>query len=285
MKYSRLAGVTMIAPAALLLLIFFIAPVAYSFKSSLYDVGLRESQWVGLSNLISLLRPGPYWDSVRVTLKFLVARLLLDVGVAYAMALGLWKIDERVASTLRTCYYLPVMLSGIVTVSVWRWFLRYEGGAFNTLLEAINLPPVMWLGHPTIAPWSMCLILAMGGIGPAVLLYCAGLGQVNQEVIEAARMDGASELRLIWDVVTPLIRRTMIYVAVLNTISAFQVWEHPFFYTSGGPLGSTTTVAYRIYRTGFAENDLGMASAMTVVTVVLMLALAWVFIKRFGVRE
>jgi len=279
---SRWMGAIFIAPATLLLLIFYIAPIFYSARLGFYNVRFGVLEWVGFANFKIVLYPGPFWDAIRTSGKFLCAILFFDLVLAYMIALGLDRLNPRIAALMRTCYYLPVVLSAVATISVWRWFFRYGGGAFNKILSMLSLPLVMWLGHPRIAPWALCLALSMGTIGISTLLYSAALGQLNVDWLDAARIDGASELRIIWHIITPLIRPTMFYIFITNTIGAFQIWAHPYFFTGGGPLGSTSTVAYEIFNTAFGRNDFGLASAMTAVTSVLTIFLAWFFLRWSG---
>ena len=285
MKRRGWAGVLFIAPALTLLVTFYIAPILYSLRLSFYKVYWTSAEWAGLDNFIRLIREGLYWDSIRVSAKFLVAILFCDLVISYLIALGLTRINKRIATSFRACYYIPVILSSLVTVSVWRWFLRYGGGAFNTILEGLHLPAVMWLGHPTVAPWALCLIVAGGAIGTSVILYAAALGQLNTELLDAARVDGANEIQIVWHIITPLVRPTMLYILVINTIGAFQIWETPFLFTEGGPLHSTSTVALTIFNTAFGKNDYGLASAMTIVTTLGTLFLAWIFIKKMNFGE
>ena len=275
-------GAIFVAPALTLLLVFYIGPILYSFKLGFYDVTLFSSEWAGLTNFIELLRPGPFWAAFRTSLKFLIVILFCDLTIAYLIAVGLSRIAPRLAAVLRVCYYVPVVLSSIATVSVWRWFLRYGGGAFNEVLTALHLPAVTWLGHPQVAPWTLCFVVSIGAIGVSVLLYSAALGQLNEELLDAARIDGANEIQIIWHIITPLVRPTMLYILVTNTIGSFQIWETPYFFTKGGPLSSTTTVAYYIFNTAFMEGEMGQASAMTAVMSVITLVFAWIFIKKMG---
>lgn len=277
----RWAGAVFIAPALLLLLIFYILPIFYSIRLSLFETYLREATWIGLANFQEILRPGPYWDAIRTSGKFLIAVLFADLVVAYLIAIGLSRINPRLAAVLRACYYLPCILSAVVTIAVWRWFFRFEG-LFNEVLGAIGIPGLLWLGDPRIAPWALCMALVLGAIGVSVLLYSAALGQLNPDYLEVARLDGANELQVIWYVITPLMRPVMLYILVTNTISAFQIWEHPYFFTKGGPLRSTSTVAFQIFWTAFSNRQFGLASAMTTVTVIFTTIFAWLFIQKIG---
>lgn len=272
-------GPIFLAPALLLLIVFYLLPIFYSIRLSLYDVGLVKDVWLGIDNYRHLLSHGGYWAALRATSKFLAVYLFTTLIVAYALALGLRKFSDRFCGVALTVYYVPGVLSGIATVAAWRWIFRYPRGGLNNLLGRFGIPAVSWLGNPTIAPWALASVMIGMLIGGPVLLYLATIAGVSREVIEAAQMDGAGEWQIIWHIITPLTHRVRLYLLLVYLISGLGVWEHPFFYTGGGPMGSTTTVMLKIYHKAFVEGDLGMGSAMTAVTVFFVLGLSVIIVR------
>lgn len=280
MNRHNMWGPILLAPALLLLIFLYILPIFYAMRLGLYDVGFARDTWVGLQNYRNLMLEGGYWDALRVSAKFLIATLFLTLFIAYALGLILASLSDRFCGALLTTYHIPVLFSGMVTLTTWRWFFRYPDGALNGILGRLHLPRISWLGSPTTAPWAICLVLMPLILSGAIILYVVAINQINPDLIEAARIDGANEFEVIWHIITPLTHRTRLYLFLVNTIGALQIWEHPFFYTSGGPLGSTSTVMYKIYDKAFIEGDMGMGSAMTTVTVLCLVGMA-VFIVRY----
>jgi len=276
---EKVWGLLMVAPALLLLIVFYLLPILYSIRLGFYDVGFVKDTWLGAENYRGLLSEGGYGVALQATGKFLAVYLFSTMIMAYALALGLRRFSDRFRGTLLTIYYVPTIFSGIVTVTAWRWIFRYPEGGLNNLLGLLGISGMSWLGNPTTAPWVIGFIMLGMIAGNAVLLYVATIAGVNPEIIEAAQMDGAGEWQVIWHIITPLTHRVRLYLFLVTLIGALNIWEHPFFLTGGGPMGSTTTVMLKVYHKAFVEGDLGMASAMTGVTALSILALSVVIVR------
>jgi len=193
--------------------------------------------------------------------------------------LALRKFSERFCRMILTLYYIPTIFAGVVTVAVWRWFYRYPNGGLNNILDSLHLPTISWLGTPITAPWALGFLMMGTMFGFSTLLYVAAIGQIDLELLGAAKIDGANEFQLIWYIITPLTHRVRLYITLISTVGALSIWEHPFFYTGGGPIGSTTTVLLKVYQEAFARDNIGLGSAMTTVTTSIILIFAI-----FGVR-
>ena len=267
-------GVLFVAPATLLLLLFFVLPIFYSARLSFYEVGWTEDTWIGLENYRQLLHEDEFWSSARVTGKFFVAYMLFNMVVSYLVAIALSRLSHRLCGAMLTLYRVPGMFGVIGSVVFWRWFYRLQGGALNDLLAQLHLPAIDWLGRPETALWGIAFAMMMPLVAGSSLLYVAAIGQVDRELLEAARLDGANELQVIWHILTPLTNRIRLYILVTNLVGAMQIWEHPFFFTGGGPLGSTRPMMYEVFHKAFEKFDFGMGSAMTVVMVMITLGLA-----------
>jgi len=273
-------GPVLLAPALLLLMYLYILPILYALRLSFYDIGFAKDTWLGLENYRHLLSRAGWMASVRVTGKFLVVILFISLIVTYILALTLRQFSKRFCGMILTLYYIPVIFAGVTTVAVWRWFYRYPDGALNSLLESLHLPTISWLGTPLTAPWALGFLLIGSLLAFSTLLYVAAIDQIDEEMLESARMDGANEFQLIWHIITPLTHRVRLYVGLTNVIGALSIWQLPFFYTSGGPIGSTTTVFLKVYQEAFGRDNIGMGSAMTTVMTCFILGLAI-----FGVRH
>jgi len=264
----------------LLLGLFYVLPIAYSLRFSLYDVGLVDDVWVGLDNYRGLFAGKEFWGSVRVTLKFVAAYLFVSMFLSYGLALVLSRLSKRLCGLMLTAYHVPAIFTTLATVTVWRWFYRYPDGGLNAILARVRLPQVAWLGSPVTVTWAIAFAMVGMLVGGPALLYTAAIGQIDSEIIEAARMDGANEWQLIRHIITPLTHRVRLYLLLTTMVAALLVWEHPFFLTGGGPLGASKTIMLNIYHKGFVEGDIGVASAMTVVMALCIVGLAVVMVRR-----
>lgn len=280
MNRQSVWGPLMVAPALLLLIVLYLLPLLYSIRLGFYDVGFAKDTWLGAENYRGLLSEGGYGVALWATGKFLAGYLFSTMIVAYGLALALRKFSDKVRGTALTIYYVPTVFSGIVTVTAWRWIFRYPKGGLNNLLGLFGISGTSWLGNPTTAPWTIGFLMIGMIVGSAVLLYVATIGGINPEIIEAAQMDGAGEWQVIRHVITPLTHRVRLYLFVITVIGSLNIWEHPFFLTGGGPLGSTTTIMLKVYHKAFIEGDLGMASAMTAVTALSVVGLSIILVRR-----
>jgi len=281
---KQLQGIIFIAPALLFLLIFIIFPIFYSAHLSFYRVELTGRTWIGLQNYKTILGPGPFWDAIRTSSKYLCAFLFLNLILSYLIALGLYRWGPKVVTIFQSCYYIPVVLSPIVTVSAWRWFYRYEEGGLNRILGVFSLSPIMWLGLPSTAIWAISLMIFASVFGAGVLLYSATLGQLNTELLDAARIDGANELQVIWHIITPLTQPMRLYLVIMSVLGAVQTWERIYFFTGGGPIGSTRSITFEIFHTAFNVKKFGLASSMTTVATVVTLAFTWIVMRKLRLQ-
>jgi len=279
MSRQKIWGPVFLAPALILLLSFYIIPFSYAIRLSFYDVGLTKDVWIGLGNYRALLKESGFWDAIRVTGKFAVVHVFFSMVVAYGLGLALSKFGSRFRGSVLTLYRIPVIFTGIATIVVWRWFFRFPDGGLNNLSTLLGVPAVSWLGNPVTAAWAIGLVLAGSITSGAMLLYVIAISQIDKEMIEAAKIDGASEFQLIRYIITPLTQRVRLYLLLVYIIAALNIWEHPFFLTSGGPLGSTTTIMYKIYDKALIEGNLGMGSALTTLVTLVILLLAYVLIR------
>ena len=279
MTKKKVQGLLFIGPALLLLLLFYVLPVLVTIVLSFFETSHYISYtWVGLEHYHKLIESG-FLDALWVSSKFLIAMYIYNMLISYLIAVALHFVSPKISVLMRTVYYVPVVLSGVATVSVWRWILS-SSGIINVALGKAGLGPYLWLGNPGLSAWAVAFVMMMGYVGGNLLLWSAALGQIPQDIIDAARVDGAGTFRLIWNILTPLTQPTRMYLVIITFLGAMQVWEHPWLFTSGGPSGSSTTVALKIFNTAFTQGKIGLASSMTTVTLLVSMALATYLIRK-----
>lgn len=287
----------MLVPALVIYVVFAIVPVIQSLRISLYDWhGLGPMKdFVGLANYIEIL-VGPilsprFWPALMHNLVILTFGIVTLQVPAMALALLLWRRNAPASALLRTIYLLPWAIAPAVVATLGQLMLHPEHGAVNQLLRAAGLGGLVrpWLGDPTFA---LPAIILMGNwivLGFIVLIYLAALRAIPSEIIEASRIDGATNARATWYVVLPLLRPTILTMIGLGIISSFSYFEMVYLVTGvdAGPFYSTDVLATFFYRTTFGGNfgyggsfGAGAAIATLMVLIVIPSSIAVIRLRR-----
>src|SRR5690606_8840270 len=171
----------------------------------------------------------------------------------------------------RAAFYLPTVTSAVVFAMIWKWLYDPNFGLLNYGLSLVGVDAINWTGDPDWAIWSVIIAALGAGPGANILIYLAALGSVPEDTLESARVDGANMLQRWWHVTIPALKPVTLYLLVLNTIGSFQVFELVFVLTSGGPAGSSTVIVYEIYNLAFAQGRYGVAGALALILLVIVL--------------
>ncbi|MFO7323830.1 MAG: sugar ABC transporter permease [Chloroflexota bacterium] len=278
----RTAPYLFLLPSFALLLVFSLIPFVQGLYFSLTDYPLLQSpKFVGLDNFARLFRDPLFVASLKNTLVYMIATVALRVilGLAVAVALN-GPLRGRVV--FRAIFYLPV-IAPLVTVSViWRVIFDTYSGVLNAGLELLGIAPIPWL---TSTAWAMPAVIIMSvwkTFGWNTVIFLAGLQGIPQQLYEAAAIDGASKWRSFIHITLPLLRPTILLAVVTSTISASQVFDQVYVMTGGGPGYSTMTLGQMVYTAGFQNYEMGYASAVSVILLLISLALTLVQFKFLG---
>ncbi|QZY50800.1 carbohydrate ABC transporter permease [Leucobacter tenebrionis] len=264
---STALGWGLIAPSLLGILAFLLAPIVVVFWLSLHQWDLiSDPSWAGLSKWQAVLHDGGFWNSMLVTLLFVVfvipLQTLLGLWIANLLTKGL-----PGSGLLRVIYVIPWVCAPLALGIVWNWIFQPTGGALNELFGT----HVRWLADPAFALPSVAAVTVWSQVGYVALFFMAGLAVIPSQVIEAARIDGASATRIFWSIKVPLLRPTMFFVLVTSVISTFQIFDTVYGLTpQGGPNGSTSVAAFTLYQTAFKRFDVGSASVIAVILFVVL---------------
>jgi multiple sugar transport system permease protein len=285
-----LTGWAFALPFAALFLLFTAGPVAASLLMSLTDLGSADLldplgvNVVGLDNYLRLFDDPKFLIAATNTAIFVVVGVPLTMAAALLVALGLNSGLIKFRALFRVGYYLPVVTSIVAISVVWRFLLQPDSGLVNEVLGWVGIDGPNWLNNQTYALPTLIVMGAWRNLGFGMVIFLAGLQAIPKELYEAATIDGAgkwSQLRLL---TVPMLRPTMLFVAVITTIGYVQFFEEPFVMTRGGPLDSTLSMAYHTYNQ-FGFGNYGYASAMGYVlfVVVVLLSIAWFRLLRNNV--
>lgn len=274
-----------LAPGLLLALVFKFWPMAKGLWLSFFDVRpFLGDRWVGLDNYTRVLTDSRFQDAVGHTLVLGIGQSLGAILVGFALAL-LLEGQARTLKLLRTAVFLPVVTATAVVGEMWR-LLYYptSDGVINGVLGVVGLGPTEFLDNPGTALWST---MAMGIWMAApynMVIILAGLAGVDRSQYEAAAMDGVSLWQRLRYVTLPAIRPALGIVLTLAAIRGLRVFTEVYVLTGGGPAGSTEVWMTRAYTLGFTRNDIGGASAASVVLlcVTLLLTVAVNYVRTRG---
>jgi sn-glycerol 3-phosphate transport system permease protein len=265
-----------LVPALAVFVAFFFFPLARSFYLSFQrsDLFGRPSGFVGVKHYADLFTNPGFGKTLLVTLGFTLLTVIPSIVIGLVLAL-LLQNRIRAVRFFRTAFALPFAFSVATAAVVFGVMLNPATGVINGLLSHVGVKPVGWLTEPSSALLAVALTSVWMQVGYNLLVLAAGLGAVPDDVLEAARLDGASGLRLQVGIVLPLVSPQLFFLAVTGTIQALQSFGQIHILTRGGPDRSTETLVYSIYDVAFANNNsnFGAGSAQAIVLLVVVLAI------------
>jgi multiple sugar transport system permease protein len=269
-------------PFAALFVVFLVGPVLASLAMSFTDIRSADVRsplavtFLGFDNYVRLFQDEQFVKAVGNTLMVVLMGLPLTVVLGLAAALGLNSGLVKFRAVFRVGYYLPVVTSIVAISVVWRFLLQPDTGLLNSALALVGIEGPNWLANTSTALPAVIMMIVWRGIGFQMVIFLAGLQAIPNELYEAARIDGAGRWAQFRHVTVPSLRPTLLFVTVIGSIGLLQVFEEPFVMTRGGPLGSTTTVAYSVY-SQFSFGNYGYASAMSYLLflAVVLLSILW----------
>jgi len=278
---SNPAGYLFLAPALILIGVFFMLPVIAALVLSLtdYDIyavaDIGNARFLGLGNYARLIQSPDFWKALRNTLYFAVVGGPLTIALSLAAAMLLNNKLVRWRGFFRTAFFTPFVTTLVAVAIVWRYLYHPQYGLFNYALGMIGISPIDWLGDPRWAMPAIILMAAWKNFGYNMLIFIAGLQSIPEDLYEAAHLDGASALQRFRYVTLPMLGPTLVFVAVITMIGYFQLFAEPYVMTRGGPLRSTTSIVLLMYEEGFRWWRMGYAAALAFVLFAIILVATW----------
>ena len=273
----------LIAPWLIGLVVFQAAPIGGAAALAFAEwAPPLPIEWVGTANFEAMLRDPRFWQALGNTLVYGLGTVIPGLAIGLGLAL-LLRGQHRGGAVLRGAVFLPAIVSGVATALVWGWILNPRFGLLNAILGLVGIEGPAWLQDPA---WAMPALIVMGlwNVGINVMVYLAALNTVPRELHEAAALDGAGRAGRFRHVVWPALTPITFYLAIVNAIGAFQVFTPTYLLTSGGPDGSTLTLALYTYQNAFDYGRLGYASALAIAVVLGLVALTALQFRLAGRR-
>jgi multiple sugar transport system permease protein len=265
-------GMLLVSPALLIVCVFTLFPLAFGVYISLTNWPLIGSyQFIGFANYTSLIHNTLFLQSIVFTLKYTAIVTLPILIVGYALAL-LVRANRPGATVFRTLVFLPFIV-GLVTESYMAVVeLQPTSGTVNFVLAKLGIvkDTTAWLVHTGLAVTAVCVLVVWFAAGLTMMLLMAGMQGIPHEIYESARVDGASWWSTERSITIPLLRRAIVLSLIISVVGSFLAFNQFYIMTMGGPGTSTTPVVMSIVNTGFSSFNIGLASAMSVVLIIVV---------------
>ena len=267
-RRETISAYLFLLPSLFFFVAFVVIPMVICVVYSFLEYGIGGVQgFAGFDNYLRLLQDEVFHAGLRNTILIVVVAVPTVTAFSLWVSSAIYKMHAIPRSFFRCVFYLPVVTGSVAITVVWKWILNPYNGLLNQVTDNVGFD---WLGNPKTAIWFIILILFTTSIGQPIVLYVAALGNVDQSLIEAAQVDGATKLQVFWKIKWPQIMPTTLYVLVITTINSFQCFALIQLLTRGGPLNSTMTIMYQVYYTAYTLQDFGYANAIGVVLAIII---------------
>ncbi len=280
-KINRRNFIIFMLPSLIALMLVLAVPLVYSMITSFFDTNLKYQglgDFVGLQNYIEVLKDTYFLDSVKTTVIFTVCVVILEFLTGLGIALLLNNI-RKARNFFFTIIIVPMMITPIAVGLIWRLLLHSDLGIVNYVLSLIGITGKAWLADSAIALKTVMFIDIWQNVPYMVLVILAGLVTLPTEPYEAAAIDGASRLQSFFNLTVPMMIPTFSVVLLLRTITALKTYDLIFVLTRGGPGTTTEVISYHIYQQAFRYLEIGKASAMSYLLLLMIVPVAFLFIK------
>ncbi|MHB1007456.1 MAG: carbohydrate ABC transporter permease [Chloroflexota bacterium] len=268
-------------PTLGILAVLLVYPLLYSLYLSFHNWDLlrpdRLGTFVGLSNYARLLGSTDFRVSLNVTLIWTFITVAAEFVFGFAIALILDK-QVRMKGFIRTLCILPMMLTPVVVALMWKFLWSPQFGFINYLLTVLGMRPVDWFSDAVPAMGAVMVTEVWSHTSFVVLVLLAALQALPEEPYEASRIDGASKIQSFWYITVPLLTPAIVVVLIFRTIFAFRAFDLIWVLTGGGPVNSTLTLSVYIYRLAFRYWDLGYASALAWVMLIISMIISIIYL-------
>ncbi len=264
-------------PTFFILAVFVYFPIIESFRLSLNRVAPFGSQeiGVGFDNYRRLLTSPDFWDTVKVSVYFMIGTVPVGIGLAVAIAILLAYPLKRLNGLYRTLIFVPVVISSAIAGTLFKLLYNPVVGFFNYWLSLIGVDGPNWLNEQSWAVVAVTITVVWRQLGFNVIIALAGIQSIDEQLYEAAKVDGAGTFRRIWHITLPMLSPTLFFLAVVNVIISLQAFGEINILTDGGPGRGTTNLVYQVFVDGFVGTRfVGRASAQAFLLAVMIIGIS-----------
>lgn len=276
----------MVLPSMVVLAVFVLFPIVQSLYLSLFhwDLLSNHRSFAGFSNYLTAMHDPRFWNALWRTFYYTLLYVPGLLVVSMVLALGL---DRQFSGNrvLRTVFFLPSITSMAIIALVWRFLIDPDLGLISAWMQVLGLRPIDFLRNPQWALPTVAGVSVWRWAGFNMVILLAGLNTIPTNYYEAARIDGAGELRQLTSITLPLLLPSISFVLVTNLIASFQVFDPVYVMTKGGPLFTTEVMVYYVYYQGFTLFKMGYASALAYLLFIVIMIFTLLQLRRFTEGE
>lgn len=284
-----------LTPSLILYFMYIIFPIFYTFYLSFTDwdglssfplpICLTDSEYSCFDNYIQLFEDPVFWSSFKNNLIWL---FLFSLSPAVGLALAFYfHVKSPFASVYKSMFFMPMVFSLVVVGMIWGWFMQPEFGLLDSLLHYFGvLGPDQQFDFLTKLSWESTLCLVIAACWPhasyCMILYLAGLSNLQKNVIEAAQIDGVNKLQLFWHIILPMLKPATTIVVIVTMIGALRVFDIVSIMTAGGPANATNVLALYMYQETFQNFRYGFGAAIAVILFLISIGLIFIYLRNSG---
>lgn len=266
-----------VAPFALLFLIFSAYPIFYTARLSFTKTnGTSRAHWIGWENYKYLLQNERFWNSLLTSGQIWILIIPLQLVIAVLLSVILNSQFVKFRAFYRVGYILPFITPLVAVAQIWVVLFDDRHGAINSILNMFGISAIHWLQSPILAKVTLALLFLWKTSGFVIIILLSGLQSIDSTLYEAAKLDGASKYRELVSITIPLLKPSLLFVVILQTLGVFQMFAEPFVVTQGGPYSSTTTAGYYLYN-HITRGDLGTGAANSLLLVFVIISISLLF--------
>lgn len=275
-RYSwkdNILAYALLFPSLIFLVIFTFYPMIKVLDWSFYESVMNVRHFVGLELYGQVLRDEVFLKVLRNNV--LLALVTVPVSILLALYMAVWVNGKlRGRSLIRAAFFYPTLIPMIAIANIWLFIYTPDYGLLDKFLGLFGVDGPSWLGNPSWVLISMMGMLIWKEAGYFMIFFLAGLQALPKEVYQAAELDGAGPIRKFRTITLPLVMPTTLFVLIIATTNSFKLVDHLYIMTKGGPNNASNLLLYHIYETAFSFWDMGKASVLTVILLVILLVIS-----------
>jgi len=278
---SHWVGLLYIAPAIVLVTVFFVIPLGMTAWMSLHNWPLMgQHRFIGLDNYIAITKDVRFWNALKFTLYYTVIVTIAIFAVAFPLALFVEK-PRPMTGVYRTAFFMPVVVGFASASLLWAWLLNVDSGLFSPAAQQLGLTEKKFNLIATFNPafWSIIVMVVWKVAGFTMVILMTGLQSIPTELQEAAKIDGANAWQRFRAITLPLMRRTVALALILSVAGSILAFDQFYILLRGGPRNSTITAVYWIFNQSFVSFKLGYGAALSMVLLVILVVLSLIQLR------
>lgn len=278
MKKNKMTPYLFILPGLALLLLFVYYPIVQNLRYSVlnWELFSGSKEFVGFKNYLKMFRSDAFWVAFKNNLLYIAISLIFQVGFSLVLAAILENMKWRKLSTVyRTAFFVPSLIS-LTVIGLLFTFVFQPQGILNGFLKAVGLGRLArgWIGDEITAIFAVIAVSQWKSIGYTMMLLIVAIQRISMDIMEAAKLDGASKIQTFFHVTVPMIKDTVLMVMIITTSGGFLVFNEVYVITNGGPYGSSEVLSTILYKNAFVHGNIGYASAIGNIILIFSAVLA-----------